>query len=198
MNFRGELYNIMLISNIKSVLSHGILSNNEIKAKGIRHDSVAMQEVQEKRDGKKVPNGLALHDYANLYFDARNPMMYLRSAVNGLQESLCILVIDKNVMTIPNVVLTDRNASCDFAQFLEPSQIDEIDFDKVYARDWRHPSLAEKWNHKKIKCAEVLVPTSVSPKYIKSAYVVNAATKKVLQETGFNLDIEVEPDMFFR
>jgi hypothetical protein len=196
MNFRGELYNIMLISNIPSVLTHGILSNNE--AQGINHDSIAMQEVQERRDGTNIPNGLALHDYANLYFDARNPMMYLRCAVNHLQEQLCVLVIDRDVMSLPNVVLADRNASCDFVQFLEPSQIDEIDFDKVYASDWRHPNNPSAYYvHRKIKCAEVLVPRSVPPQYIKFAHVVNEVTKEVLQRTGFALDIKVTPDMFF-
>lgn len=38
-------------------------------AEKIAHTSIAMQEVQDRREVKTVPNGLALHKYANLYFD---------------------------------------------------------------------------------------------------------------------------------
>lgn len=37
-----------------------------------------MAEAQERRDRKQVPGGLRLHQYANLYFHARNPMLYAR------------------------------------------------------------------------------------------------------------------------
>jgi ssDNA thymidine ADP-ribosyltransferase DarT-like protein len=188
----------MPIKNIVSVMKYGLLSNTEIASQNLQHASVALQDVQDKRDGVTVPNGLALHDYANLYFDPRNPMMYLRCAVNRLQESLCVLVIDEEVMHLPNVVLTDRNASCDFVQFLDPSQIDKIDFDKVYASDWRHPNNPSAYYvHRKIKCAEVLVPKCIPSQYIKFAHVVNDMTKAALQKKGFMLDIEVTPDMFF-
>jgi ssDNA thymidine ADP-ribosyltransferase, DarT len=72
----AEFQNIALIDNLPSVLEHGILSHAE--AKKITHLSVALQAVQDKRDAKRVPGGLPLHEYANVYFHARNPMMSLR------------------------------------------------------------------------------------------------------------------------
>lgn len=38
--------------------------------------TVADERVQDYPVGKRAPRGLPLHDYVNLYFDARNPMMY--------------------------------------------------------------------------------------------------------------------------
>src|SRR5665213_1498991 len=100
-----EVQCIMPLENIPSVLKVGILSHE--RASKLQHRSVAMQEVQEKRDLKHVPGGLKLHQYANLYFHARNPMLYKRKSE---VESLCVLRVSIDVCNLPNVVLTDRNA----------------------------------------------------------------------------------------
>lgn len=71
-----RLHCIMPIANLSSIMQYGILSYD--RAAKLRHHSVAMQPVQERRDGKAVPQGLRLHQYANLYFDARNPMLFKR------------------------------------------------------------------------------------------------------------------------
>ncbi|MEI7898996.1 MAG: DarT ssDNA thymidine ADP-ribosyltransferase family protein, partial [bacterium] len=80
-----ELHNIMPIRNLVSVRLYGILSHNAVAA--LPHADVSMQEVQDKRDKKTVPNGLALHDYANLYFCARNPMMF---KCKDERQDLCV------------------------------------------------------------------------------------------------------------
>ena len=74
------LYNIQVIENVPSIMREGLLSNE--RARRIRHRSIAMNEVQERRDNIKVPNGLRLHQYANVYFDPRNPMLSARRDQN--------------------------------------------------------------------------------------------------------------------
>lgn len=71
---RSGFYNIMPIKNIPSVLQYGILSYEH--ATNMPHHSVAMSEIQSRRDDVCIPNGMRLHEYANVYFDARNPMLY--------------------------------------------------------------------------------------------------------------------------
>src|ERR1700722_18360772 len=73
-----EFHCIMPMTNIVSVIEHGILSFE--RASKLAHHSVAMQSVQDLRDKKQVPGGLQLHQYANLYFHARNPMLFKRQA----------------------------------------------------------------------------------------------------------------------
>ena len=65
-----ELHCIMPIGNGPSVLQHGLLSHEE--AAKLKHHTVAMQAIQDLRDVKAVPGGLKLHQYANMYFHARN------------------------------------------------------------------------------------------------------------------------------
>src|SRR6266853_581300 len=101
-----EFQCIMPLKNIPSVLKHGILSNE--RATKLPHDSIAMQEVQERRDLKQVPRGLKLHQYANLYFHARNPMMNRRKADAA---DLCVLCVSLDVSQVEGVVSADCNAS---------------------------------------------------------------------------------------
>lgn len=85
---QNGLFNIQAIDNVPSIIRYGLLSNE--KAERITHTSIAMQEVQNRRKTKTVPNGLVLHKYANLYFDPRNPMLSARRDQN---RELCILKI---------------------------------------------------------------------------------------------------------
>jgi hypothetical protein len=188
-----EFQCIMPLENIPSVLKHGILSNE--RAAKISHCSVAMIEVQERRDSKHVPGGLKLHQYANLYFHARNPMLFKRKEEAA---NLCVLRISPEVRHIDGVVITDRNASSDYVRFLHPSQDALLNYDAIFAEDWRHPNDQITFlRHRSQKCAEVLVPHCVESKFLVGAYIVNEATAAKLKSLVFSLPITVDCKMFF-
>jgi hypothetical protein len=189
-----ELQCIMPIANIGSVLMHGILSYD--RASKLVHQSVAMQPVQDRRDRKEVPGGLKLHQYANLYFHARNPMLYKRL---GEAPSLCVLRVSNEVLSLDGAVISDQNAASDYARFLHPSQWHFLDFDAIYAENWKHPDdqIAE-WRHKSRKCAEVLIPHCVEARFLRGAYVIDDATAARLCQAGFGLPVRVDPVLFFR
>jgi hypothetical protein len=148
-----ELHCIMPIGNLVSVMQQGILSHEH--AAKLKHHSVALQPVQDKRDKKQIPGGLKLHQYANLYFHARNPMMFTR---RGRASNLCVLRVSTLVLTLPGTVISDQNAASDYVRFLHPRQWQVLDFDAIYAMDWRHPDdQIAQWRHSSQKCAEVLV-----------------------------------------
>ncbi|EMN4465891.1 DUF4433 domain-containing protein [Aeromonas hydrophila] len=187
-----ELHCIVPICNIRSVMQHGILSYE--RAAALPHTSVAMQAVQDRRDLVQIPRGLKLHQYANLYFHARNPMMYLRK---GQAEQLCVLKVSRNVLAVASVVIADQNASSTYVRFLSPQQLASLNLDRVYAQDWRSDDQITYFQQKAAKCAEVLVPYSVPQSLIIGAYVVNNTAKASLQATGFSLPITINPDLFF-
>jgi len=190
----GELHFITSIANVPSIQSRGILSNKLMQ--GIPHTSVANDEVQERRERVKVPSGLPLHQYANLYIDSRNPMLYTRMT-NGTDD-LCVLRVDVSVMTLPGVVVTDENAARDYVQFFSPSEaMAKLDIDRIYAHNWKHDDEIETYVHKGIKCTEVLIPHRVDSKYITGAYVPDAPTKESLRQLGFDRVIAIRPDHFF-
>ncbi|MET0072735.1 MAG: DUF4433 domain-containing protein [Candidatus Thiodiazotropha lotti] len=189
-----ELHNIMPIGNIPSVLAHGILSHEQ--AAGLPHSDVSMADVQDRRDKVQVPGGMRLHQYANLYFDARNPMMYKRLAQ---VETLCVLSVSTDVLNNPGVVITDQNAASEYVAFWPPSFLQYQDFDLIYADDWRHPNdRIAYWRHKSAKCAEVLVPNGIHADFILKAYVISEAARASLLATGFSKSVEFMPRLFFR
>ena len=189
-----ELHCIMPMANVASVMEHGILSYE--RAARLPHRSVALQQVQERRDAKQVPGGLKLHQYANLYFHARNPMLFKRRSEAA---TLCILRVSLDVLWGQGVVLTDQNAATNYVRFMSPRQWQVLPFDDILALDWRHPGdQIAYWRHKARKCAEVLVPHAVEPAFVTGAHVVDAAAAERLQGEGFTLPITVNPVLFFR
>lgn len=189
----SEFQNISLIDNIPSILKYGILSYAE--AAKIPHGSVALESVQEKRDQKRVPGGLALHEYANVYFHARNPMMSRR---RNEAPRLCVLRISPDILNIPGAVITDQNAASKYVLFMAPDRIKYLNFDYLFARSWKHPEdQIEEWRHSSAKCAEVLVPQRIPPEFLLGAYVLTDAAKRRLEGHGFKLPIQVNSDIFF-
>ncbi|MBB5705398.1 DUF4433 domain-containing protein [Sphingopyxis panaciterrulae] len=190
----AELHFIMPIANLASVLAHGILSYEQ--ASRLRHASVAMQPVQDHRDQRRVPRGLRLHQYANLYFHARNPMLYKRLNEAG---SLCVLRVSLAVLAIEGTVITDSNAASDYARFLHPSQWALIDFDDVLAENWTHPDDPRRYfQHKSRKCAEVLVPHHIPRELLAGAYVIDRTAGTRLADHAPHLPVTIDPFLFFR
>lgn len=191
---RSGVYNITPIENIPTIMEKGILSNS--KAVRINHRSVAMQEVQDIRDHIKVPGGLLLHDYANLYFDPRNPMMYKK---RNLAENLCVLKIKLDILDLVNVVVSDCNASSSYARFYNPREgIDKLDFKTIFMHDWTSADQITEWRQKSMKCAEILVPNVIPYEYVLGAFVVNETAKEKMLEIGFDKRIVIKSEVYFR
>ena len=139
-----EFQNITPLVNITLILEHGILSHAQ--ASKLPHHSVALQEVQDKRDQKQIPGGLALHEYANVYFHARNPMMSRR---RNEAHSLYVLRVSTEILNISGAVITDQNAVSKYVKFSAPDRLKFMNLDYVFAVDWKHPDdQIEEWRHR--------------------------------------------------
>jgi hypothetical protein len=188
-----ELHFITPISNLGSIMEHGILSNE--RSKKLHHKSVAMQEIQARRASKVVPGGRPLHEYANLYICARNPMMYLRRSQH---DELTVLRISTDVLDLKGVVVSDSNSSSDYVRFAAaPKGLDIVRKDMTFADDWRDPDQIQMWKKKAAKCAEVLVPDQVDIRYIIGAYVCSERVKTQLEAARSGLTVTVNPYLFF-
>jgi hypothetical protein len=189
-----DLHYITPIANVASILAQGIVSHR--LAARITHQSVAMQEIQDRRSKVEVPGGRKLHEYVNLYFCARNPMLYKRRADH---ETLCVLRVTTDIMDLADVVVADQNASSDYVRFGAPSAaLPRIDYSLVFAESWIHDDPIETMRHRSIKCAEVLVPNRVAPQYVMGAYVSCAASQKSLLAMAPQLPVMILTHLFFR
>ncbi|MBU2325547.1 MAG: DUF4433 domain-containing protein [Gammaproteobacteria bacterium] len=188
----------MPIDNLPSVKQRGILSHD--RAKPVPHASVAKQEIQDRRVGKTVPNGMRLHQYANLYFCARNPMLYLRQEAHG---NLCVIRVKLAVLDLPGVVISDQNAASDWVRFYSyPDGLGRINFDYVFADWWSDDHEPTMWRKKATKCAEALIPNVVNPEYISGFYTCDEQTKRkvdgVLNQLNWGLPTTINSHLFFR
>lgn len=190
----AELHYITAIANVPSILQHGILSHT--LADQLAHDSVAMPEIQERRSNKQIPGARCLHEYANLYFDAHNPML---SKCRGRNAEICVLRVDPTVLDQPGVIVTDRNAASGWARFWPVvAGLGNISRDRLFARYWTHRDAPyEEMSHKSEKCAEVLVPDRVEMRLIIGAYVANQTAQAAFQQLNTGLPVQIRGDMFF-
>ncbi len=193
-----ELHYIIPIKNMGSIYTLGILSHK--KAEKISHQSVAMDEIQERRKKVVIPSGRPLHQYVNLYFHARNPMMFKRK---DFYKELCLVKVSKDVLNLPQVVISDGNASSDYVRFYTVTEgLRVIDKERVFARYWNHDDPIEKFRHVFEKCAEVLVPDKVPKEFILGAYVSCEDSKvklyDIMEKIKPDFPITVNPDLFFQ
>lgn len=182
---------ITVADNIPSILKHGILSHEN--AEEIDHVSVANVEVQERRAAKILPSGEPLHSYANLYFWARNAMMYrVRD-----REGLCVIRVSADVLDIDGTYYSNRNASTYEARFFVcEHHFDHLDARELYAGSWATDG---ETDHERMQCmqAEVLVPDRVPPKYIEGVYVRTREEAAALRARFRGLDVKVRRGLFF-
>lgn len=192
------LYNINNLNNLKSIFCHGILSHNLIKERHIDHCDISNHSVQGLRDNKTIPGGKNLHDYANLYIDARNPMMFTETHNNDVNK-LCVICVDKRVLDLEGTIVTDRNAAARFALFMTPDKgIESLDFDIIRLRDWTHSKPLIQKNQRQIKCAEVLVLNHVPIEYLIKIKVATKAAYDEVCNYILNVPVEIDRDIFFK
>ncbi|MBN2269769.1 MAG: DUF4433 domain-containing protein [Sedimentisphaerales bacterium] len=188
-----ELHYITPICNVPSILQRGILSHAGVS--GLEHESVAMATIQDRRAGVRVPGGRPLHEYANLYICARNPMLFKRQARHAM---LCVLSVSPDVLDLADVIVTDSNASSEYVRFAPaPDGLQIVNGDRTFAEYWTDPDLIQQWRKKATKCAEVLVPDRVAPRFIVGIYVSCEQAKRQVEAFGPALPVSIQQHLFF-
>lgn len=128
-------------------------------------------------------------------------MMYLR---RDNHVALCVLRVHTDVLDLPDVVVTDCNASRDYTRFKPALEgLAGIDRELVFAEQWTHSNPIEEYRRKGIKCAEVLVPDQVDPRFIMGAYVsCTQSQNELIAKLAFakrgTIQVTVNGNLFFQ
>jgi len=116
-----------------------------------------------------------------------------------MRDDLCVLAFDHHVLDLSGVVISDHNAAAAVAGFGPyPEGLDAVDRALTFAKYWAHegdPYATEL--HRKRMCAEVLVPYCIEPRFIGGAFVANEQAKRKFEALEVDLQVVVEPRMFF-
>jgi len=202
-NIQG-LYYIAHFDNIPSILKNGILSHRSIENSSRENRPIYNSEIVNIRQARIIKDGLSLWNFANLYFQPRNAMLYSvihKASINNL----AILFINKNILERKDIFVTTGNAAS------QDSKI--IPIEKANSNYWsklKKETNKEWWNNedgsKRKIMAECLVPDRVEPDYIETIdvaeYSFQEQLSKILAAAGIskfkNSQITVDPKKFFQ
>jgi len=190
-----QFYYITHIDNIKSILSRGILSHNTIEEQNVKYTQIYDAQIVSSRKNRKTPDDKSLWNYANLYFRARNPMLY-RVVCEQSAENIAVLAIDSSVITLQGAFVAVGNAASPLSDIIPAKEYWKV------MKELKDALRKEYWKDedgsKRKIMAECLVPEKIDPAYIKAIYV---ATDNIAKKIGAQLPTGVslipEPHMFF-
>ncbi|MFH2069641.1 MAG: DarT ssDNA thymidine ADP-ribosyltransferase family protein [Elusimicrobiota bacterium] len=193
-----QLYYITNVKNIPSILEKGILSHRNVLNEKIEYHAIYDENIISNREKCIVENQKTLWDYANLYFQPRNPMLYRVICNVSKVEDIVVLAIDHSIMSEFGVMISDGNAAS------YQSNITEV---AVGLKDINSKTIRTEWwndadGSKRRIMAECLVPEKIPPQYIISIYCASYSIKENLQNIvkQYNERINVIPElnMFFQ
>ena len=198
-----NLYYITHIDNLSSIFERGILSHERVETEGVQFISMfkgrtdAKKDINKRRKIKPEKRKKNLLNYANLFFQPRNPMMH-RAIFETGEDKLAVLEIADTVLNEPEVFITDGNATNELTQFYPGIQgLKRLQQQgRIIQSEWWKISDGSK---RKIM-AECLVPDQVKPEHIRSVIIADEAMRNWVQGTFNNLKCPIisQPDMFFQ
>ncbi len=191
------LYYIAHRDNLPSLLTHGILSHELVEKQQLPYTPIYDTDIVSRRSTKQTPDGRTLCSFANLYFQARNPMLYRVIHEKG-KEDIVILAIRPEVLNKQDGYVTDGNAASAPSQFFAlPDGMQEIHqmwaiLESEYWKD-------EDGSKRKIM-AECLIPDQIEPEYIGTIYVASHKIAQTVQQAVPSSDLPIvpEPQIFFQ
>ena len=153
-------------------------------------------EIVGNRKLKDTPDGRSLWNFANVYFQPRNPMLYRIVHERDVKE-IAVLGIQPSVLELPGAYITDGNAANIPTRFFDYKEgIEEIGkiWDTIYSEWWNSVD-----GSKRKIMAECLVPRAISPDLIHSIYVANHTVADQVRAIISEQELSVipEPNMFF-
>jgi len=198
-----ELYYITHIDNVQSILQKGILSHERVENENIKYTPIYNKEIISKRHEIKVPDGRNLWSFANLFFKARNAMLYrvIFDPINPINPNdVIVLGIRKDILNHQDIFVTTGNAASSYSKILPISHLNEVV--QIVKDIMKKDYWTDEDGSKRKTMAECLVPDSVPPEYVQSIYVVSdEAMDKVKDALQGYLPLHnfvKEPSIFFQ
>jgi O-acetyl-ADP-ribose deacetylase (regulator of RNase III) len=191
------LYYITHINNVPSILKKGIYCHQRIELEQIEYTPIYDEGIVSNRHGIHVADGRSLWEFANFFFQPRNPMLY-RVLSEKSSKEIAIISVKPSILDRLDIYITNGNAAHSLSEIL-PSG----DGRKRLSQILKDTLKVEWWNEadgsKRKIMAECLVPDMLSPDLIQAVYVSGHETKDKLEPLmrGYNVPIIPEPHMFF-
>lgn len=190
------LYYITHVDNIPSILKRGILSHKLVEEQHVQFTPIYDAQIVSNRRQRLTPDGKSLWDFANLYFQPRNPMLY-RVISEKDKKSVVIVGVNPQVLNLPGAFVAAGNAASYLSDILPVKDgleaVTQL-WDVINSDWWKE----EDGSKRKIM-AECLVPAVIPPEFIHSIYVTSrSVADKIAVPPPSKVLIIPEPHMFFQ
>lgn len=184
------LYHFTHLANMPSIREHDLLPHDEAHRHRLVVEDISDKEVQDRRADRKA-FGRPLHAYVPLYFNPRNPMLYVRKAV---QNDIVILCLDRKLLARDGAVFSDGNAANDATRFFNDlKRLNDLDWNCIRAQYWRDFD-----DGKRKRCAEILIPDAVPFDAIERICVRTESTLRRFDELHPELSpVGITPEKYF-
>lgn len=188
------------IANLSSILEHGILSHAQIQARRTPFVSVANLEIQRSRASRKVL-GVHLNQFVNLYFNARNAMMY---KVSLAEVPICVVEVNTDVLRTLGAIVSTANAASSEAKFaaFADGGLCQLVASDVYRESWMwidgSGRMITSSTQKQRMQAELLVPKCVPPEMISAVLVRNTDFQTEELCTRHGKPVRIDRKLFFQ
>jgi ssDNA thymidine ADP-ribosyltransferase, DarT len=192
-----SLYYITHMDNLPSIFREGILAHGLIEKLQISYTPIYDSAIVTNRKEKQAPNGNSLWDFANFYFQPRNPMLYRVLHEKG-EKQVVVLGVSPGLLSTPGAFVAVGNAANATTEILPA----EKGLKAVFAI-WEVIN-SEWWNSvdgsKRKIMAECLVAGRVMPDSIHSVFVSTHEVAEKVRKLGLppRVSIVPQPTIFFR
>jgi hypothetical protein len=183
-----SFWHITHIENLWSICRYGILSHDDAHAKRPKLHDISDPSVQRWRARRDPIYHRPIHNYAPLYINPKNPMLYKRKNLN---RELCLVEVCPTALLTSQYLLANGNAASKSTSFYHDyKHLDQLPWDVLHGEYWNN-----KPDDKRKMCAEVLVFPRVWPVYIKALHLYDLGSCDA--ELASIFPIIHSPSLFF-
>lgn len=189
--------------NLNSILEKGVLSHNRAVKEGVVSEDISMPEVQRRRNNKSIRVGdkiFKLHDFANFYWNTRNPMLYKRKSI---QRELFILLFDVYIFRKQFHLYTDGNAASRATKFfMNEKYLTHLPWEVIKSGSWNDDDESIKRKKKRMMCAEMLIHDKADISWLRKIITptdsMSAIAEELLMAKGIkNVEVEKKTGYYF-
>jgi hypothetical protein len=174
------LWHMTHYTNIPNILKYGLLNHYDSINRNLNNVDISNPEVQKWRDGREEIYNHRIHDYAPLYINPRNPMLYVRRRISS---ELCLIEVTLSVLAEHKFLVSDGNAASRNTVFYNKlNHLSSLPWEVINTNFW--PDFDEG---KRKMCSEVLIYPNISPDYIGNIHCCSKRTIQLLSGCGRNV-----------
>lgn len=187
------LYHITHIENLPNIIDHGLLSHYQSYDENLNITDISISAVNERRNRNDPLYNRNLHEYVPLYFNPKNPMLFVRRSI---QENIVILCIDPIIVHETEYLFTDGNAASTSTNFYnEIRDLQKLNWACINGRYWN-----DFIDGRRIRCAEILIYPMIVMDYLKRIICYDNKYENIINTmiiNNRNIELVVDQEYYF-